>query len=67
MSKPRKGRMFVYAQDVISITGRSYKTALKILVQIRAFYGKPKGALVNYKEFCAYMNLDEEEVYQLLQ
>ncbi|MGG5508286.1 MULTISPECIES: hypothetical protein [unclassified Myroides] len=66
-SKAKKGRMCVYANDVIRITGRSYKTALKILIEIRTFYDKPQGALVTYKEFSSYMNLDEDDVYGLLQ
>lgn len=63
----KRGRMFVYATDVALITGRSYKTALKILNQIRQAYEKPAGALVTYKEFSAFMYLDEQEVLQILQ
>lgn len=63
----KRGRMFIYATDVALITGRSYKTALKILNQIRQIYEKPTGALVTYKEFSAYMCLDEQEVLQMLQ
>lgn len=69
MSKLEKksGRMFIYANDVALITGRSYKTALKILNRVRTQCNKPAGALVSYKEFCVYMNLDEEEVFNSLQ
>jgi hypothetical protein len=58
--------MCVFAQDVVLITGRSYKTSLKILREIREAYNKPKNALVSCLEFCAYMNLDEGEVMERL-
>jgi len=58
--------MCIYASDVVIITGRSYKTALRLLNKIREVYNKPLGAMVTYMEFCAYMNLDEEEVLAVL-
>ena len=65
-SYTKRNRMFIYATDVAQITGRSYKTALKILNEIRLFYDKPAKAFVTYKEFCAYMHLDEKEVLECL-
>lgn len=62
----KRGRMCIYANDVVIITGRSYKTSLRILNRIREAYNKPIGALVTYMEFCAFMNLDEEEVLEFL-
>lgn len=61
-----KGRMCIYATDVALLTGRSYKTSLKILREIREAYQKPESALVTYKEFAAFMNLDEDEVFDFL-
>ncbi|MDR2221175.1 MAG: hypothetical protein LBE34_00390 [Flavobacteriaceae bacterium] len=66
INKGVHGRMCVFAQDVVLITGRSYKTSLRILREIRAVYNKPKNALVSCVEFCAYMNLDEAEVMERL-
>lgn len=63
----KNGRMFIYATDVVVITGRSYKTALKILNEVRKMYEKPAEAMVSYKEFSACMHLDEEEVFRALQ
>ncbi|WP_353101136.1 hypothetical protein [Myroides odoratus] len=65
-SYTKRNRMFIYAIDVAQITGRSYKTALKILNDVRIFYDKPAKAFVTYKEFCAYMHLDEKEVLKCL-
>ncbi len=59
-------RMCVYAPDVELITGRSYKTSLRILQRVREAYGKSSGAVVTYIELCAYLNLDEDEVLKLL-
>ncbi|MBB1149756.1 MULTISPECIES: hypothetical protein [unclassified Myroides] len=68
MSKIKKrGRIIIYAHDVMLITGLSYRTALRILIQVRRQFQKPSGALVTCKEFCSYMHLDENEVVSFLQ
>lgn len=66
MKKNPTERLCVFANDVALITGRSYKTSLRILRDIREFYGKPQKAIITYVEFCAYMNLDESEVLDRL-
>ncbi len=58
--------MFIYATAVVVSTGRSYKTALKILNEVRKRYERPAGAMVTYKEFSVCMHLDEE-VFSALQ
>lgn len=63
----RRGRMFIHAEDVAQITGKSYRSSLTILNEIRQSYSKPKGALITYLEFSAFMNLNEEEVLAFLQ
>ncbi|WP_158960341.1 hypothetical protein [Myroides fluvii] len=64
--KPKKARMIIYAVDVVEITGKSYKTALRLLIAVRIFYDKPPGTFVSYREFCAFMGLDEQEVLEML-
>lgn len=59
-------RMFIHTKDVIDLTGRSYKSSLTILKEIRNAYNKPKNALVSIVEFCEYMNVEENEVVDRL-
>ncbi|MDM1044450.1 hypothetical protein HX004_13855 [Myroides sp. 1354] len=58
--------MIIYAIDVVELTGRSYKTALRILNEVRVFYAKPPRAFVSYREFAMYMGLDENEVLEFI-
>lgn len=55
-------RLCIYPKDIMSITGKSYPSAVRILKAIRIAYRKPTTALVTFSEFCTYMNLDIEEV-----
>lgn len=64
MNRKSLQRLFIYPQDVEQITGRSYKTSLTILKEIRKAYNKPNTALVSVAEFCAYMNIDETEIVE---
>lgn len=59
-------RLCIFAQDIALITGRSYKTSLRIMREIKKAYSKPKNSLITYMEFCSYMNLDEAEVLERL-
>jgi hypothetical protein len=59
-------RIVIYAKDIENITGRSERTARKLLQQIRVKYNKQKGEFVTVKEFCSFTGLEEEEVKQFL-
>jgi hypothetical protein len=56
----------IYAKDIRNITGRSERTARKMLQQIRLANGKNKGDFVTVTEFCAYTRLTEEIVSKFL-
>ncbi|CAL1518560.1 hypothetical protein [Chitinophaga sp. MM2321] len=55
-------RIVIYAKDIQNITGRSERTARKMLQQIRKANGKKKGEFVTVAEFCIYAGLKEEIV-----
>lgn len=59
-------RIVIYAKDVMNITGRSERTARKILQQIREINGKERGAFVTVAEFCCYTGLEESNVQVFL-
>ncbi|PSL44985.1 hypothetical protein CLV51_105360 [Chitinophaga niastensis] len=59
-------RIVIYAKDIRNITGRSERTARKMLQQIREANGKKKGEFVTVMEFCSFTGLEEEIVSQFL-
>lgn len=56
----------IYAKDIRNITGRSERTARKMLQQIREANGKRKGDLVSVEKLCRFSGLKEETVYQFM-
>ncbi|TWF39604.1 hypothetical protein FHW36_10541 [Chitinophaga polysaccharea] len=59
-------RIVIYAKDVMNITGRSERTARKILQQIRQANGKRKGDMVTVAEFCQFIKIDENQISAFL-
>ncbi|PSL44150.1 hypothetical protein CLV51_10615 [Chitinophaga niastensis] len=59
-------RIVIYAKDIRNITGRSERTARKMLQQIREANGKKRGDLVTVVEFCRFTGIEEELVTQFL-
>ena len=60
-------RVVVYPKDVENITGRSERTARKLLQKIKQATGKSKDAFVTVKEFCLFTGIDEELIKDFLQ
>lgn len=59
-------RLCIYPKDVMAITGKSYCSALRLIKNIKKAYKKPKNSLLTYAEFCAYTNLEEEDILAIL-
>ena len=59
-------RLVIYPKDVILITGRSERSARRMLQAIRKKTRKKKDAFISLEEFCAYTGLKEEEVMEFL-
>lgn len=60
--KIREKRICIYAKDIQILTGKSERYARKVISQVRQFYSKDRNQLITIKEFCGFMNLDEQEV-----
>ena len=59
-------RICIYPKDVQILTGKSERSARKIIAKLRLIYSKERHQLVTVKEFCDYIGLDEPEVKRLL-
>jgi hypothetical protein len=59
-------RMVIYASDIQLITGKSLRTARKIMADIRLKYNKGKNQLISMGEFCHYTGLSLNEVQRYL-
>jgi hypothetical protein len=59
-------RLTICAKDIQRINGKSERTALNILSDIRYMFGKEKHQPVTLGELCVYMKIDKEEVLEYL-
>ncbi|MEH0157281.1 hypothetical protein V6R21_24420 [Limibacter armeniacum] len=59
-------RICIYPKDIQLLTGKSERTARRILSDIRKEYGKEPKQLVTITEFCLYTGLKEQQVLPLL-
>lgn len=54
-------------RDVALITGMSYSKSSLLIRKIKALFGCTyPDAIVSIRDFCEYMNLDEDEVYKFI-
>lgn len=59
-------RICIYPKDIQILTGKSERSARKIVAKLRIIYSKDKHQVIAVKEFCDYMGLEEMEVRKLL-
>lgn len=59
-------RVVLFPRDVENITGRSGRTARKLLQKIREALGKSNNEFVTVKEFCAFTGIEEELIKDFL-
>ena len=59
-------RLFIYTKDIMLITGKSERSASRIMVSIKKKYQKRVNSGITIHEFCEHMRLDEEYVALLL-
>lgn len=62
----QQNRLCIYAKDIALITGKTERTGQRILEQIRAAYGKRPGAQITVSEFCAFSEIEEEIVREMI-
>jgi hypothetical protein len=61
-----KTRIILYPKDISLITGKSTRTARRMLATIRKTYHKSECALVSVEDFCNFTGLREEKIRELL-
>ena len=59
-------RAVIYSKDIELITGRSGRSARKMMAVIRRRLGKEKHQLISLGEFCSYTGLPEDEILKYL-
>jgi hypothetical protein len=59
-------RAIIYARDIRNITGRSERTARRMLRKIRLALGKAPDEFVTFSEFCYFYGIQEEQVKDFL-
>ena len=55
-------RVVIYSKDIQNITGRSQRTARKMMNVLRKKYKKNKGAFITIDEFCQHTGIKIEQV-----
>lgn len=59
-------RVVVTAKDIMNITGKSNRSAQRLLREIRRVHGKDRMAMVTLMEFCDHTALSAETVERYL-
>jgi hypothetical protein len=54
------------SKEVQIVTGKSLKSAQRIMQTIRRMHNKPKNSLVTLEEFASYVGLTPEQVKEIL-
>jgi hypothetical protein len=62
MKQKSPQRIAIFSHDIERLTGKSARTAMRILQQIRQHYGKKRNEILTLAEFCEYTKLTEEDV-----
>ena len=55
-------RVVIYSKDIQNITGRSQRTARKMMSVLRKKYKKNKGDFITIDEFCQHTGIKKEQV-----
>ena len=58
----RNLRSAIYAKDVANITGKSVKSAGRLIQKIKHDLGKDNHTILTIREFCAYMGLQLRDI-----
>ena len=64
--KLEQKRVCIYPKDVQRITGKSYRYARLLLIEIKKHLDKQEHQFISIEEFCLYTGLKLEQVYPLI-
>lgn len=59
-------RICIYVEDIILITGKSESYAREILRDIRQLNRKERYQLITIAEFCSYVDLPFQDVFNMI-
>ena len=59
-------RICIYPSDIVEILGKAPTTAQKLLRTIKDAHGKKKHQMITIKEFCDYMALPFDDVFNMI-
>lgn len=59
-------RIFIYAADIVLITGKTLSAAHRLIKRIKKANNKSDATYITVIEFCNYMKLKEDEVRRYL-
>lgn len=62
----RNFRSAIYAKDVAMITGKSVKSAGRLIQKIKQDLGKDNHTILTINEFCKYMSIDLKDILSSL-
>ena len=65
-TKIEERRICIYPKDIQILTGKSERSARKIIAKLRLIHSKVKHQVITIKEFCNYIGMEEEEVKKIL-
>jgi hypothetical protein len=58
----KRAPLCICAKEIAMITGRSLRTAERLMNDMRFFFSKEKHQFITIREFCEYCGLDYGEV-----
>ncbi|MBK6499882.1 MAG: hypothetical protein IPG48_07115 [Saprospiraceae bacterium] len=58
----RNFRSSIYAKDIANITGKSVKSAGRLIIKIKRDLGKDNHQILTINEFCKYMGLELKDI-----
>jgi hypothetical protein len=60
----KRERSFIYAKDIMTITGRSKTYAYALLKKIKAMFRKDKHQMVTVEEYASFHGIPVEKVME---
>jgi hypothetical protein len=67
MKPPKIKRLILYPHDISTITGLKIQAARRMWHKVRKALEKQQHQFLTVREFCEYMDIEEEEVMEFLQ
>ena len=60
-------RLTLYAADIMHITGKSMRTARRLIRHVKLKYGIPPRTDISVEQFCSFTGFSEDKVNKFIQ